>query len=127
MKIKSHLISLAIFMLLSNQLAVFVPIKTQAALPPRDNFTFAVLAAGERTSVLAQTGQNVTTPHNGSEWYYNPNSSMGFASIGASISQSTADVSAPSDPLRLSWHLSSNQMTGGYRAGATIDLNGSTA
>jgi len=126
MKIKRHLVSLAVFTLLFNQLAFFLPVKTEAALPPKSGFNFAVLAAGERSSVLAVTGHNVTTNQNGTEWYYNPDASMGFAPNGATINQSTADLDGWYDPLRLSWHLNGGLMHGGYRAGATLGLNQST-
>jgi hypothetical protein len=126
MKIKRHLVSLAVFTLLFNQLAFFLPVKTEAALPSHSGFSFTVLAAGERSSVLAVTGLNVTTNQNGTEWYYNPDQSMGFAPNGATINQSSADLGGWSDPLRLSWHLSGGSMHGGYRAGATLGLNSST-
>lgn len=88
-----------------------------------------LLSAGERASVLAPTSGNATTSHNGSEWYYTPGLSMGFAPLGAVILQESADIAGLADesaPGRLSWHLQATSMSGGYRAGELTGLNSST-
>lgn len=102
-----------------------LPVGVMAATPPAPSYTIQLLAAGERTSVLATTAHNATTSHNGSAWYYN-NESMGFANAGSTIYQQSADISNTSDFKRLSWHTNSTEMNGGWRLGAVTNLNDST-
>lgn len=103
-----------------------------AAVPdPTGTASWQLLAAGERASVLAPTGHDVTTPHNGSEWYFNVSESIGFAPAGAPIEQDSADIAAtgPTDattPYRLSWHASDGEVFGGWRVGGDTSLNNST-
>lgn len=96
------------------------PASVFAAVPPEPELVFKLLAAGERSSVLATTAYNVTTPHNGSEWYYN-DYSIGFANLGSTINQTTADTYAQNDPLRLSWHTSATDLNTGWRVGDVVD------
>lgn len=106
--------------------SIFPRMIVKAAAPPEPETIFTVLAAGERTSVLAPTTENNTTNHNGSEWYNSADQSMGFAPGGESVVLSSADVNETDDPYRLSWHLSYDYLEGGYRAGSNTDLNDST-
>ena len=89
--------------------------------------TLPVLAAGPTSHVFTATALNTPQLINGTYWYYTPGSSIGFAPTN-SILQSPADYvdhsAAALDPLRLSWHLLTDQ--GGWRLGATTWLNGST-
>lgn len=109
---------------------------TASANPPN---SWALLAAGPRTTVLAtQTGTNTTLLSNGTYFYNNPNASMGFAP-NATIKQGSADVtnsSLDSDPsctsanggdLRLSWHRSGGSIAGGWRYGCATFLNSDNA
>lgn len=73
---------------------------------PLPGDTLALLAAGERTSVLAVTIYNNTTSHNGTGWYYTPDWSMGFVLDGAPVSLYAADTySGEADWSRMSWPL----------------------
>ncbi len=93
---------------------------------------YLLAAAGERDSIFAPTGSNVTTLNNGTYWYFNTGASMGF-SPNSTISQSSADVSSSTwnavdatTPYRLSWHLSGGtSLNGGWRIGGIITLNNS--
>lgn len=93
--------------------------------------TLSLLAAGERSSVFAETTDNNTTTHNGSEWYYWEDNSIGFAVEGAAVNLSSADVNDGDEAWsRLSWHIHSvgdvdvQYFIGdGYRLGTNRDLN----
>jgi hypothetical protein len=101
---------------------------------PTDSPTFTVLAAAPRADVIFDTGES-NTPHNanGTGWYFNANWSWGFAKEGDAINRDECDVVADQDPgpnpdLRLCWHTlgGNGSLSGGYRAGAAVDLNDST-
>lgn len=92
------------------------PMRAIAAAPPAPEVVFKLLAAGERSSVLAVTPYDTTTTHNGTEWYYN-NYSIGFANLGSTINQNSADINDFSDPLRMSWHTDSTSLNSGWRLG----------
>jgi len=101
---------------------------------PTDDPALTVLAAAPRSDVIFDTGQS-NTPHNanGSGWYFNANWSWGFAKEGDPIQRDECDVAAdqhpgPNPDLRLCWHTlgGNDSLSGGYRAGAAVDLNGST-
>jgi hypothetical protein len=99
--------------------------------------TFELLAAAKKSDVFTYTAYNATHTANGVEWYYN-GGSMGFAGLGKTIHQSSADINGTTwtGPInerdRLSWHTSGGYNTtptminGGWRAGQYINLNSST-
>lgn len=73
---------------------------------PLPGDTLALLAAGERASVLTLTTGDNTTSNNGTAWYYWPDNSMGFVFDGAPVSLNSADTyTGDEDWSRLSWHL----------------------
>jgi len=85
--------------------------------------TLPVLAAAPTSQVFTETVRNTPQLINGTYWYYTQNNSIGFSPTNI-ITQNPADNTDESSPLRLSWHLLTNQ--GGWRLGATTWLNGST-
>ena len=103
--------------------------------------TFDVLAADTIEDVLQHTALNTTHAANGVLWYSNAYS-MGFAGIGDSISQTSADTAGLSERDRLSWHTgtsgtdwnsfvqnpnaAANVLLGGWRSGNNYGLNYST-
>lgn len=98
---------------------------TAATIP---SGALALLAAGERDSILTQTTDNATTSHNGSEWYYSLDNSVGFAAAGETVQLNSADVAGGAQAWsRLSWHLHSEASVvfvgDGYRLGEITDLN----
>lgn len=109
------------------------------AARPTGSANFTLLAATIESDARAYTKLNTTTTSNGAQWYYN-GFSIGFAGLGDTIIQSSADVSGVNSALRLSWHsgignpgfsqnvnVSPLDIDGGYRAGATAGLNNSSA
>jgi hypothetical protein len=115
------------------------------AAKPLNGTSFTLLAAGLESDVRMHTNHSATHTANGVNWYYN-NGSMGFAQGDQSIYQWSADVmdagwgyTDPVDPngaTRLSWHTIGSGNTystppeylyQGWRAGNTIDLNGSSS
>lgn len=64
-----------------------------------------VLAGATLSDIITYTAQNQTHAANGVEWYFN-GLSMGFAELGKSIDQNSADVAGISERDRLSWHTS---------------------
>lgn len=98
--------------------------------------TFQLLAHAPRADVLFVTSGN--TPHdaNGSGWYFNDQSSWGFAPQGAAIALSSCDTvdsaltggnTGGTGADRLCWHLNPGALEGGWRCGTSEDLNSSTA
>jgi hypothetical protein len=81
-------------------------------------------AAAPTAQVFTETVGNTPQLLNGAYWYNTQFTSIGFAPT-ATITQTNADSRDPLDPLRLSWHLDNE--IGGWRIGAIINLNGSTA
>jgi hypothetical protein len=86
--------------------------------------TLPVLAAAPTSQVFTETVINTPQLINGTYWYYTQNKSIGFSPTNI-ITQSPADSTDMSSPLRLSWHLLTSD--GGWRLGATTWLNDSTA
>lgn len=68
------------------------------------------LAGATLAEITTYTAYNQTHTANGVEWYFN-GFSMGFAGLGQSIYQNTADVAGYGDRDRLSWHTSSQAGT----------------
>jgi len=93
--------------------------------------TIELLAATTWSDFWTYTAKNTTNESNGAEWYNN-GGSLGFAGLGDSINQSSADTSSVNANLRLSWHTESNydqiaqSIQYGWRAGETTGLNSST-
>jgi hypothetical protein len=103
--------------------------------------TFDVLAATSFEDLTTYTVQHQTHASNGAEWYYN-GGSMGFAGLGDTIYQNSADVQGTGlygDPGpievgrdRLSWHTVGGygavptSVNSGWRSGDNINLNSST-
>ena len=88
----------------------------------------SLLAQGERSDVTFDTG-NTQDLHiaNGVGWYFNDSSldSWGFVRAGDTVSKNNCDTdNSGANDERLCWHLNDD---GGYRCGAVVDLNGSTA
>ena len=122
------------FALLFGLLVAGSPATASGASPAPPN-AWGLLAAGERTVVLASaTGSNQTVLNNGTYFYNNPSASMGFAPV-AQISQGSADVLNSSlsgtacsvenqGNLRLSWHRNADgTIRGGWRFGCATFLN----
>lgn len=102
---------------------------------------FDVLAWAGLEEVTQHTAQNQTHQANGVEWYSNAYS-MGFAGVGDTIQQNSADINGSAwagtpERDRLSWHTSTNgawnqdpsaqaqYVQGGWRSGDNIMLNDS--
>lgn len=94
--------------------------------------SISVLAAVLWDDFITYTARNVTHEANGAQWYNN-GGSLGFAGLGDSINQNSADTNTTNGNLRLSWHTSggysslANSINGGWRAGNSLGLNNSTA
>ncbi len=90
------------------------------------NETYDVLAWASRTDVLFNTGaadNGITHTANGSEWYYAPNWSWGFAGLGDTVAKFECDTNGATERDRLCWHTFN---VGGWRSGDHTFLNGST-
>jgi hypothetical protein len=103
--------------------------------------TIDVLAAATIEDVLLHTAHNATHAANGALWYSN-GYSLGFAGLGDTISQSSADTSGWYERDRLSWHTGvsgtdwgnfqqdpnapASVILGGWRSGDNTGLNDST-
>lgn len=85
---------------------------------------FLLLAMGPLAAVTQNTGAGTSNTNlvNGSEWYFAPNWSWGFAGAGDATSQFQCDTQAGVD--RMCLHTINN--AGGYRIGNIQGLNNST-
>lgn len=91
----------------------------------KDAATYLLAAAGERSAVFAETGNNVTTKNNETYWYFNSGKSIGFAPSSV-ITQSSADTTDYSSLYRMSWHAGycgAGLLCGGWRVGNLTGLN----
>ena len=105
-----------------------------AAMPDDGSNIIDVLAADLENVVRTYTALNATNTSNDVEWYYN-GWSMGFAGLGDTINQSSADINGsswvgvPNERDRLSWHTASlssqvpSAIQYGWRSGDNIELN----
>lgn len=108
---------------------------------------YLLVAAGERTAVLAPTASNQTTFNNGTYWYYGKNDflSMGFSptnqifqnsadcyyngEINCSFESTYVEGLDPTANYRMSWHIDGSDQTifGGWRIGHINWLNSSSS
>jgi hypothetical protein len=94
---------------------------------PVSSTTFDVVAAAPAADVKFDTGTTNTAHNaNGTGWYYSSSYSMGFAGLGDPLSRNSCDTSTVNSAKRLCWHTSGGSISGGYRSGANMGLNGST-
>ncbi|MEW6763635.1 MAG: PEP-CTERM sorting domain-containing protein [Pseudomonadota bacterium] len=96
----------------------------------RDGATvFDTLSYAKKEDVFRVTDYHQTHEANGALWYFN-NISMGFAGLGDTIWQNTADFNAHDERDRLSWHTQGSnadvQVYGGWRSGNNVWLNDAT-
>ena len=102
---------------------------------PTGSDTLTLLAQGVRSDVTFDTGLNSGVTHiaNGVGWYFNISAfdetdegenAWGFVRAGDSVNKDNCDIdSSGADDERLCWHI--QRTNGGYRCGATQDLNDS--
>ncbi len=95
-----------------------------------DSNIITLAAHAPRADVLFDTLGN-STPHNanGVGWYYHGGTgyySWGFALEGDAVYLNSCDTESGNDGLRMCWHTNTGNLIGGYRCGATTDLNSST-
>lgn len=92
---------------------------------PVNQPTLNLAATGERAEVLTDLGQqrNAVHNHNGVDWYFSDNYSLGFVGEGTGVTRSSCDTGNVRPELRMCWHSRGGQITSGYRCGATF-LNG---
>jgi hypothetical protein len=94
--------------------------------------TLRVAAQAGRDDVVTPTAGNATHTANGVAWYFGGGLSWGFAPEGASVNRTlcdTRDLLAPTgdSDQRLCWHQSGSSLSGGWRCGDQLGLNGSSA
>jgi hypothetical protein len=85
-------------------------------------------AMGESGEVFADTGDgpDATHEHNGVNWYYSENSSIGFVPAGAVASRNSCDTNAMdgnddgTGEGRMCWHTSGASLNTGYRCGLNV-------
>lgn len=99
------------------------------ACAPTGSNTLTLLSQATTAEVFTDPGDGVTDSHvaNGAQWYFNVGGSdtgrdsWGFAAVGDSLNRDNCDTASGTSPEdRLCWHM---QGIGGYRCGATEDLN----
>ncbi|CAF1617180.1 unnamed protein product [Adineta ricciae] len=90
------------------------------------SLTLTVAAMGNRSDVLFNCGTstNCTRQANGVSWYYSNSYSWGFANGNDAVTRAPCDVESTNDDSRLCWH---TQGYGGFRYGATTNLNSSSS
>lgn len=105
------------------------------ACRPTGSGTLTLLAQGNRSDVTFDTGENLDETHiaNGVGWYFNISgfgendegqNAWGFVRAGDSVNKNNCDTdTSGANDERLCWHIQGTD--GGYRCGATDDLNSS--
>lgn len=84
--------------------------------------SFTLLAMGPREEVLFECGakQDCTRQSNGVGWYFNADSSWGFAPGGLSVHRISCDYNLGAQPaadLRMCWHTEGGKLGSGFRCG----------
>jgi cysteine-rich repeat protein len=99
--------------------------KLLIACRPVADTNLTLLAMGERPAVTFDTGTgNVPYNHNGVGFYFNASYSWGFALEGDPLERYSCDVANTNGQFRMCWHTSNNAMSGGFRCGESMWLNG---
>ncbi len=91
------------------------------------SFSLKVAAQGAREDVFRDVGAGAQAAHvvEGVAWYYDQDSSWGFAPAGAPIDRRACDQGDGQGLDRLCWHTDNGRMNGGWRCGPTTGLNNS--
>ena len=92
------------------------------ACRPTGSDTLTLAAGGARPEVLTDVGdgREASNESNGAAFYYDDNSSIGFAPVGAEISRSRCDNSdngPDNGEERLCWRTFNGNLDSGYRCG----------
>jgi len=94
------------------------------ACRPTGSGVLTVAAHAARADVTFDTGEtNVPNVANGVAWYFGDDFAWGFADGGDSIELNTCDISTDNAEKRLCWHTQQSPGLGGWRCGATTNLN----
>ena len=85
---------------------------------------FQVAAMAPRADVLFAVGVAAAAKHeaNGVAWYYDTETSIGFAPGGAAVNRLTCDTAGNADATRLCWHTSDGNINSGWRCGANTNV-----
>ena len=94
--------------------------------------TLTVAAHAPRTAVLTDTAGGTCTEANlkpptianGVAWYYNSSWSWGFFNPGDGVNRCSCDTANTNPQLRVCYHTSGGNLSGGYRCGSVTGLNG---
>lgn len=97
--------------------------------------TLLLLAQAPKVDVMFDVGPGSGAVHeaNGTNWYYDENSSWGFARADQAVARSSCDASGvfnndtANQEYRLCWHTGGGALDGGWRAGSATSLNDSSA
>jgi Notch-like protein len=95
---------------------------------PVGQSALTLAAMGSRVEVFTDVGVDpaASRQHNGVTWYFNPESSWGFAPGNQPVNRSSCDYNAGNQTVpeqRMCIHTSGNNVSSGYRCGSN-DLNG---
>ncbi|MFO7593523.1 MAG: hypothetical protein R6X15_05695 [Pseudomonadota bacterium] len=93
--------------------------------------TLTVGAWNLRHKIITDTGTDTTTTNDmsGVSWYYNRDTSWGFAPLGSDVNKVPCDTSTVDGEQRLCWNgntVGDNTFDGGFRCGTTTGLDAST-
>ena len=95
------------------------------ACRPAEADAYTLLSVGLRSAVFTDTGSEPSASHlhNGSRWYYDGQSSWGFAPWWTSVRRVTCDLEPGEDARRMCMHTANGVLSRGYRCGAEHNLN----
>ncbi|MEE2787111.1 MAG: MopE-related protein [Myxococcota bacterium] len=87
-----------------------------------DAVDYLVAATGLRVEILTDVGQEIAAvhAHNGVDWYFNDDYSMGYAASGTPVERRRCDMGNEAAEQRLCWHTTNGLLTSGYRCGAHV-------
>ena len=88
--------------------------------------TLDVLAWAPASDVLFPVPQGSPNGHiaNGTQWYFDGNSSWGFAGAGDVLMRTPCDIGPGDNASRLCWQTNNNSLSPGARCGVNMNLNG---
>ena len=123
------------FLGVANLLAACDGAEVMIGCRPAGAARLTVAAAGARGEVFRDTGSGVAASHlhNGVQFYFDEDSSIGFAPAGAAVSRTTCDVNALpawgnaddwTGDGRMCWHTSAGVFDEGFRCGLDVSYEG---
>lgn len=99
--------------------------KVLLACATKGSSILRIAAMGDTVEVLRDvgSGRNAVNNHNGVDFYFSEESSMGFSPAGLGVNRSSCDTASSNGQDRMCWHTNGGSLIGGYRCGESTGLD----